>query len=219
VFSQQTQTAAYIAGVAKGQRAKRCLAIIEKAPAGFVTAGSPFYMFFQLEGLVRQGRWNEVVATIRDYWGVQIEAGATTFWETYHTQAQRKTRSHCHGWSAAPTYFLSHYVLGVQPAKPGYEAVRIAPQPGGLKWAAGWVPTPHGVVQCAWQNGPDGPLAPGAPGWTVRLAMPDERTEALVELPARGKLEVLAGEVTRERGRKNRIFLRCKGLHIRLHIV
>jgi hypothetical protein len=218
VFSQQTQTAAYIAGVATGRRARRCLQIIERAPRGFVTAGSPFYMFFQLEGLARQGRWDEMVAVIRDYWGVQIQAGATTFWETYHPQAPRQTRSHCHGWSAAPTFFLSHYVLGIQPARPGYEVVRIAPQPGGLSWAAGGVPTPRGVVQCAWQIGPDGPLAKGTAGWSVRVALPDERLEADIELPARGKLTVLAGKVNRRTRRGGKLILRCTGSEIRLHV-
>ena len=32
----------------------------------------------------------------------QIDAGATTFWEMYHPNEERLTRSHCHGWSAAP---------------------------------------------------------------------------------------------------------------------
>lgn len=218
VFSQQTQTAAYISGVASGQRARRCLRIAQKAPPGFVTAGSPFYMFFQLECLAQRGRWTELVQAIRDYWGVQIQAGATTFWETYAPQQERKTRSHCHGWSAAPTFFLSHYVLGVQPAEPGYAVVRVAPQPAGLRWAAGQVPTPRGPVQCAWQIGPVGPLAPGKPGWTLQLALPDARTEVRVELPARGKLTVLEGTVRRAGRQGGLLKLRCLGLRIRLHV-
>ena len=153
VFSQQTQTAAFISGVASGERSRRCRQIIEEAPDGFVTAGSPFYMFFVLEVLVRDGRFDLMQQTIRDYWGVQIEAGATTFWEMYDPAAERHTRSHCHGWSAAPTFFLTQHVLGVQPLEPGYETVLVRPQPSGLRWAHGRVPTPHGIVTCDWQRG------------------------------------------------------------------
>ncbi len=151
VFSQQTHTAAYIAGVPIPSRLRRTREIMGEAPEGFVKAGSPFFMFFVLEGLAREGRATEMVRLIRDYWGKQVEAGATAFWEMYHEGQPRMTRSHCHGWSAAPTYFLSACVLGVQPAAPGYATVRIAPQPGGLRWARGRVPTPRGVVEVSWK--------------------------------------------------------------------
>ncbi|MCG3180421.1 MAG: hypothetical protein BIFFINMI_02782 [Phycisphaerae bacterium] len=152
VFSQQTQTAAFISGVAAGVRARRCREIIERAPAGFVRAGSPFFMFFVLEVLAAEERFGEMLDTIRDYWGPQIEAGATTIWEMYHPDQPRMTRSHCHGWSAAPTFFLSHYVLGVRPAEPGYGTIRIAPRTGGLRWARGRVATPHGDVEVSWER-------------------------------------------------------------------
>jgi hypothetical protein len=155
VLSQQTQTAAYISGVASGTRANRCAEIIHNAPKGFVKAGSPFFMFFLLEALVRQNDFDGLIDTIRNYWGKQIEAGATTFWEMYHENEPRLTRSHCHGWSAAPVVFLTQHVLGIQPAAPGYARVRIAPQLGNLKWAQGRVPTPHGVVSCSWKRTSD----------------------------------------------------------------
>jgi alpha-L-rhamnosidase len=152
VFSQQTQTSAYISGVATATRAERCRQIIRQAPKGFVQAGSPFFMFFLLEALVRQNDFEGLINTIRSYWGKQIEAGATTFWEMYHESKPRLTRSHCHGWSAAPVVFLTQHVLGIQPASPGYARVRIAPHLGNLQWAQGRVPTPHGMVSCSWRR-------------------------------------------------------------------
>ena len=91
-------------------------------------AGSPFFMFFLLEALVQEQRYDALIDTIRNYWGKQIDAGATTFWEMYHEGAPRLTRSHCHGWSAAPVVFLSQHVLGVQPVEPGYAKILIAPK-------------------------------------------------------------------------------------------
>ncbi len=206
VFSQQTQTAAYISGVATGVRAQRCREIIEKAPPGFVRAGSPFFMFFALEGMARERRFAQMVAAIRSYWGIQVEAGATTTWETYNFDAPRKTRSHCHGWSAAPTYFLSTYVLGIQPLEPGFAKVRITPQPGGLKWAHGRVPTPRGPVTCDWRL--DGKR------FALKLWLPP-RTPAVVELPVRGKVEIIDGRAAASR-RAGRALLSTRGpvLHV-----
>jgi alpha-L-rhamnosidase len=188
-FSQQTQTAAFIAGVpASAERLARCRDAMLHAPAGFVTAGSPFFMFFLLEGLAKLGRWDELVGTIRDYWGKQIDAGATTFWETYAPGEPRLTRSHCHGWSAAPTYFLTRYVLGVSPARPGYASVLVEPRPaGGVTWARGRVPTPRGAVGCDWSLNDD--------AFRLRLTLP-AGTTAQVRLPVGGRVEVRAGNAS-----------------------
>ena len=109
-------------------------------------------MFFLLEALVREGRFDALIDTIREYWGKQIDAGATTFWEMYHEGEARLTRSHCHGLIAAPTFFLTQQVLGVQPAEAGYATVLIAPKPGKLTSAKGRVPTARGAVACEWSR-------------------------------------------------------------------
>ena len=64
----------------------------------------------------------------------------------------RLTRSHCHGWSSAPTYFLSRFILGVQPAEPGFKKAIINPHFGDLKWARGTYPTPQGVIKVEWKK-------------------------------------------------------------------
>jgi hypothetical protein len=184
VFSQQTQVAAVISGVARGERLERARKLVHETPADFVKAGSPFFMFFLLEALVQEQRFDDLIDTIRDYWGKQIDAGATTFWEMYHEGAKRLTRSHCHGWSAAPTFFLTQHVLGVQPATSGYGTVLVAPNPGKLAWARGRVPTPRGVVECAWTN--------DAERFEVSVTAPTE-TPLRVVLPAAGKVEVAEG--------------------------
>ena len=55
--------------------------------------------------------------------------------------------THVHGWSSTPTKDLVFYTLGVTPAEPGYAKARIAPRLGGLQWAKGVVPTPHGLIK------------------------------------------------------------------------
>jgi hypothetical protein len=186
VFSQQTQTAAFLSGVAAKVpgRAERCRAIIDHAPDGFVTAGSPFFMCFVLETLAREGDAARLIQTIRDYWGIQIEAGATTFWEMYYPAQERHTRSHCHGWSAAPTFFLTQHVTGVRPLTPGYGSILFRPEPGDLRWAHGRVPTPKGDVDCWWKR--------SEKTFELRLESP-VGVPIRVELPYSGDVTVTEG--------------------------
>ncbi len=164
VFSQQTQTVAASSGVAEGERAARCLSIIHTPPEGFVVSGSPFYEFFLLEALQSEGKDQAFIDRIRTDWGFMIDAGATTFWEMFsgsgwiNNDTSRVTRSFCHGWSAAPTFFLTSWVLGVRPLEPGFKKMVIEPHAGDLLWSRGTVPTPYGVVNLNWVNEPGKPM-------------------------------------------------------------
>lgn len=209
VFSQQTQTAAYISGVASGKRGQRCRSIVEKAPRGFVPAGSPFFMFFVLEGMVREGRFQELVDTIRSYWSRQIAAGATTYWEMYYPGPGRKTRSHCHGWSAAPTFFLSQHVLGVQPLEPGYAKVLVSPQPAGLTWAHGRVPTPQGTVEISWTREKS--------AFTLNLTLPAKMPVRL-ELPVSGKVTVEEGKASKVASPRGTLHMTSTSQRLKLRV-
>jgi len=210
VFSQQTHTAAYISGVATGARRQRSREIMQASPAGFVKAGSPFFMFFALEGLVREARFAEMIDTIRSYWWPQIEAGATTFWEVYAEGAARLTRSHCHGWSAAPTYFLSTHVLGIHPLSPGFATVAITPQPGDLRWAQGCVPTPRGPVSVYWRR--------EGSSFEIDASVPGSAGTILI-LPATGRVSVLSGDVKKLSAKRGSTTFKMLGTEARLRIL
>jgi hypothetical protein len=209
VFSQQTHTIAYLSGVAQEERADRCIGAVINPPEDFVTAGSPFFMFFALEAMARAGRHEELLGTIREYWRPQVEAGATTFWEAYWPEKDRKTRSHCHAWSAAPTYFLPREILGVKPLEPGYARVRIAPHPCDLRWAHGRVPTPRGVVECRWKQ--------GIQQFHLHLALPPE-TPARIELPFAGTMSVQEGEAEPRESPEGETHLECRGGRLRVRL-
>ncbi len=122
-------------------------------PDEIVPVGSPWFLFFTLEALLKRHEVATVITLIREQWGRMLAQGATTFWETFpNLQATHWSRSLCHGWSAAPAYFLSTQVLGVQLAAPGYSRVRIAPQIGDLNWAKGAVPTTQGDIHVSWSR-------------------------------------------------------------------
>lgn len=153
VYSQQTHTAALIGGTANGEQLEKCRKLIYDPPESFVKAGSPFFEFFFLEILTREGHFSEMFERIRKDWGFMINAGCDTFWEmwTVHEDDGRMTRSHCHGWSSAPVYFITENILGVKPLEAGYKKVEICPHPADLEFARGTVPTPYGDIRISWK--------------------------------------------------------------------
>jgi hypothetical protein len=146
--SRPTNTLAVLYDIAPADRAKKIMPIVlgEKTQ-DVVPFGSPFAMFFLLECLVKLGRFDALAEIVRRDWGDMVNKGATTFWEQLG-----RTRSHCHAWSAAPTYFLSRYVLGVHPASPGFETVLFEPYILDLNFAQGIMPTPAGNISVRWER-------------------------------------------------------------------
>lgn len=183
VFSQQTHTVAVMSGVAadhSAARLERCRELMHHPEDDFVKAGSPFFEFFLLEAYQREGRDQEFLDTIRRDWGFMIDQGANTFWELWSYPGARLTRSHCHGWSAAPTYFLSTHVLGAKPHPHEPQKFIVEPHPADLKWCRGRVPTSHGVLDIQWENR-DGEL------FELRVRAP-ETLEIEFILPREGRI-------------------------------
>ncbi|GCE19835.1 family 78 glycoside hydrolase catalytic domain [Dictyobacter kobayashii] len=167
-ISEHTNTLVLLCHCVPSERIERVLPLVEAAQQGnfigsspaeaskfpadqVVPVGSPWFLFFTAETLFDYQKLDTVITLMRDQWGRMLEKGATTFWETFpNLNSPHWSRSLCHGWSAAPAYFLSTQVLGIQPSEPGYQRVRIAPQTSGLQWARGTVPTPHGDIQVSW---------------------------------------------------------------------
>jgi len=148
VISQQTNTIIYLCDCAENERKKLLEEYLLDPPADFVKIGSPFMSFFFFEALVKLGRIDKILEDIRKNWGIMLDYGATTCWETFiGFQKDRPTRSYCHAWSSAPGYFLGAYILGVRPLEPGFKKILIQPQLCGLKWIKGTIPTPNGKVE------------------------------------------------------------------------
>ena len=141
---------------------------------------STFLGYFTLVACARYGHTAEGVQIIRDYWGRMLDMGATTFWEDFNIDwAKNATRidelpqagkddihgdfgafcylnfrhSLCHGWASGPAPFLTKYVLGVRPFKAGFDTAIVCPNPVGLQWVKGTVPTPHGTITVEYEDG------------------------------------------------------------------
>jgi alpha-L-rhamnosidase len=107
-----------------------------------VVLANTFYSHFVYEALAKYGRLGDALKLMHERFGPMLAQGATTLWESF-----APTASLCHGFSASPTYQLSRRILGVWPAKPGFDEIAISPDLAGLEWAEGVVPTRHGDVE------------------------------------------------------------------------
>ena len=154
VFSQQTQTMAYLCGCVPSERLPWIESYIKQVPEEWVKIGSPWMMWFSFESMARTSDFQTIVDWTRKYWGDMLEYDATTCWETFPSWAAGRwspSRSWCHAWSAAPTYFLSTYQLGVDLLESNAKKITIAPKPCGLTWAKGRVPTHQGTITISWR--------------------------------------------------------------------
>ncbi|MEH7118811.1 family 78 glycoside hydrolase catalytic domain [Neobacillus vireti] len=144
--SIQTNLIVYLTDCAKGQRSDIIEEYITNPPESFVQIKSPFVLFFYYQALMRLGKNDIVIDNIRDNYGYMLENDATTCWEGWELIEGDFSRSHCHAWSAAPTYVFGVLFLGVKPLEPGFTKVSISPNLNGLKWIKGSVPIPQGKI-------------------------------------------------------------------------
>jgi len=132
---------------------------------------SPYYNNYVLDAITQSGHMDDAMKFVRNYWGGMLSGGATTWWEGYdpswpkehtvgnnwpdvnfHANLQADNGagyfvSLCHGWSAGPTNWLTERVLGVKSTGGGFKTCAIKPNLGYFGWAAGTVPTPHGLIK------------------------------------------------------------------------
>jgi hypothetical protein len=159
-FSQHAQFLAILFGVAPPERVAALTKLLVNPPAGITLPGSPFALHFLYGTLERLGMNDALIAAIlRDYEPI-LAAGATTMWEMLPRGTDGTpgwpTRSHCHGWSASPIYYLPRVVLGIRPTAPGGAAFEVRPHLGKLSWAEGSVATFHGTLHVRAERRGDG---------------------------------------------------------------
>jgi alpha-L-rhamnosidase len=136
------------------------------ANAGESSVISPYISGYNLDALLTTGDTADAESLLTTLWGHMIASGADdtgTMWENVNPNGSPgfgATSSLSHGWSTMPASALPQYMLGIQPATPGYATWLVQPEPGDLSWAEGQTPTPHGTIAVSWagQSG-DGAFA------------------------------------------------------------
>ena len=129
--------------------------VLEPSP-DLIPVSSPFAALYAYQAMEKLGAGPQILEAIyRDYLPM-LEEGATTVWETFPgalpTMAPFPTRSHCHGWSAAPLYFLPRLVLGLRMTRPGGAAFAVSPLTDVLHYASGTRRTVRGPVTVSWSK-------------------------------------------------------------------
>ena len=123
-------------------------------------------------------------------WLYSVTMGATTVWERWDSMLPDGSlntgmmTSFNHYALGGVVDWLYQVVAGIQPAAPGYSAVRFAPRPGpGLEWAKAALDSPHGRIECGWRlDGGTTVVEVSVPaGVQAELATPDGR---VVTVPA-----------------------------------
>ncbi len=151
---------AVLAGLAASPGEGRLL--LERA-AGLEDEARPmagFMAYWVHRAMMESGLVAMALADMRSYYGFMLDRGASTFWEKLvpgraDTILEDALLSRCHGWSGGPAALLPAYVLGIRPLSPGFRSVLVAPDPGGLAWAEGTLPTPQGDVFVHWDASAD----------------------------------------------------------------
>ena len=88
---------------------------------------TPYFQFYALDAMAELGDLDEVMNTIKDYWGGMLARGAVTFWEEfdpavtgtaqYDMYGDRFGKSLCHAWAASPVYLIARYFIGLSIAE------------------------------------------------------------------------------------------------------
>lgn len=127
-ITRQTNLFAILFHVADEEKQRRIYqsVLTNEAIAPITT---PYFNFFALNALGQMNCVDQVLDSIRSYWGGMIERGAVTFWEEfdpsitgpeqYDMYGDKFGKSLCHAWSASPIYLIARYIVGLELNGPG----------------------------------------------------------------------------------------------------
>jgi hypothetical protein len=105
-------------------------------------------------------------------WKHMLDSGTTISWEAWDLK-YKPNQDWNHAWGAAPANLFPRFLLGVQPATPGWTTATIRPCPGKLTFAKGKVPTTKGPIEVEWSQGETFTLSLKLPqGMSARIDLP-----------------------------------------------
>ena len=137
-YSEHSQCLAILGDLVDGEQGRR----IEQAlasPAGLSQCSA--YFSHYLFGAYFKMRRPDLFLSRLSVWRDMVSMGLKT-----PQEGPGDTRSDCHAWSSHPLYHFQTGIGGICPVAPGCDRVRVAPQPGNLKWIDCKVPIPQGWV-------------------------------------------------------------------------
>ncbi len=109
-----------------------------------------FAASFVIEGCYRAGQgelaYDLITSKDKHSWHEMLKAGATTPLEAWAPELKWNT-NWCQPACATPIYLITTYLMGLEPAEPGWKAIRVTPQiPKTLDHVELTIPIPAGSV-------------------------------------------------------------------------
>ena len=158
-FSAHAQCLALLADVLPPGRAARAFAGLTEATD--LAPTTVYFSHYLFETYFKFGRADLFFKRL-DLWRGFVRDGLRTPPEAPGLRG----RSDCHAWGAHPLYHLQTGLAAIHPDADGFARVRVAPQPGPLKFVRATMPAPKGDISV------DLKFADGAAVGTVML--PDD---------------------------------------------
>jgi len=153
-FSQQANVlAVWLDVIPKARQAAVLRTILAPDAPPSLSRLSYYFRFYLARAIVHAGMGDEYLGLLEP-WYKMLDLGLSTWAET-----PEPTRSDCHAWSAHPNYDLLTLVAGIQPALPGFAAVKIEPHLGALRRLSASLPHPEGDITVDYLRGSAGTSA------------------------------------------------------------
>lgn len=129
-----------------------------------------YFSYFVMKALAKVGEYELIYDLLSSddehSWGNMLKEGATTCFEAWGKE-QKWNTSLCHPWASGPVPLLIEDIIGLKPAKPGWQEIAFRP-----KIPAAWTSfslelrVPAGTIRLQYENGSWTESFP--PGVTVR---------------------------------------------------
>ncbi len=147
-LSQHSQALAILSGAATPEQGQKILKRLTTDSSLHQTKYMQSY--YLARALEKAGGYAAFPGPVLAPWREMLRKHLST-WAEYPDPG----RSDCHAWSSWIAVDFLTCVLGVQPAKPGFQEILIRPQTEAVSWAKGAMPTVVGTIRVDWRKDPE----------------------------------------------------------------
>jgi len=140
-FDQRASILAVLCDAHSGSESKELLTKVLDKQTHFDSEANLFYLFYLFEAMEKTGT-GDFTGQLQP-WKAVVDMGMSG---TPEKRIDQNPRSEIHPWTAHPVHFYFSLVAGIKPDSPGFNTVRIKPNPGSLKSFAASYPTRLGII-------------------------------------------------------------------------
>ncbi|HCE43833.1 MAG TPA: hypothetical protein DET40_09825 [Lentisphaeria bacterium] len=149
-FSQIVNSLAITTGLIDGETASNALStVLDITRHPWVSQGTPYSYFFLAEAAAVSRLGDKAVRAFNNDFGDMLKRGATTPWEAWRSENHD---SRNHAWSAPLPYLIRRAIIGLEPLKPGYAELKLAPDLQSFDTFEGTCMIPQGEIHAKWNR-------------------------------------------------------------------